>query len=236
MNLKHLFTIFIIIFLLLPISGNSQQIEGVLDPEDDNEARLNRLLPPEEVMDAVGITKGMVLAEIGAGRGRFVMQLAVRVGETGKVCAEDIDEAALRHLEGRCEKWGLFNVEIILGDVTNPKLPVGELDLIFVVSSYHHFRDPVELMRNARSALKTDGRLAIVEWLPWNKNDREGTTPDDLEAQMKAAGYRLISTERLEVSKPLNIYIFHPFEAKEFNENLNFVRHLISLKVRRIKK
>ncbi len=209
MNLKNLFVIFLIAFLLLfPKAGFSQQSLGVLEPEDDNEARLNRLLPPERIMDAVGVTRGMVLAEIGAGRGRFAVQLAVRVGETGKVYAEDIDAAALRHLKNRCEKWGLLNVETILGEVRDPKLPEGEMDLVVVVSSYHHFRDPVVVLQKGKSALKKDGILAIAEWLPHNKNDREGTAPEDIEAQMKAAGYELISTETLDVTKPLNIYLF----------------------------
>ncbi len=212
MRSKHLFIIFISIFLFLPVSSVSQQNKGVLDPEGNNEARLSRLLPPEKIIDAVGVTQGMVVAEIGAGRGRFAVHLAVRAGESGKVYAEDIDESALRHLENRCEKWGLDNVEAILGEVTDPMLPAGELDLIFVVSSYHHFKDPVALMRNARPALKAYGRLAVAEWLPWNEGDREGTTPEDMEAQMKAAGYRLMSTIGLDVSKPLNIYIYRAVE------------------------
>lgn len=214
---RNLFVILIPLFLLLSFSGIVQEPEGVLKPENDNEARLNRLQPPEKVMDTVGITPGMILAEIGAGRGRYVVQLAVRVGETGKIYAEDIDAADLKHLENRCKKWGLDNVETILGDVTDPKLPEGELDLIFVISSYHHFRDPVALIRNARSALKTDGKLAIVEWLPWGENDREGTFPDDIETQMEAAGYKLVSTETLSVAKPLNIYIFRPFSHFRFS-------------------
>jgi ubiquinone/menaquinone biosynthesis C-methylase UbiE len=162
-------------------------------------------------MDAVGIVPGMAVAEIGAGRGRYVVQLAARVGETGQVYAEDIDAAALRHLERRCETWGLDGiVESILGEKNDPKLPEGELDLIFVVSSYHHFSDPVTLLRSARPALKPGGRLAIVEWLPWSDSDREGTTPEEMEAQMNAAGYELVSTERLNEDKPLNIYIFLP--------------------------
>jgi len=201
---------FAAVFLLLSISAAAHQQKGVLDPENDNEARLNRLQPPEKVLDAVGVFRGMILAEIGAGRGRYAVQLAVRVGETGKVYAEDIDAAALRHLEARCEKWDLRNVETILGEAANPRLPEGELDMIFVISSYHHFEDPVALMRNARPALKPDGRLAIVEWLPWSKSDREGTSPEDLEAQMKAAGFTLTRTERLAMAKPLHIYIFHP--------------------------
>lgn len=227
---KHIFIIFISAFLLLSITGIAQQRKGVLEPENDNEARLNRLQPPEKVMDLVGITPGMILAEIGAGRGRYVVQLAARVGETGKVYAEDIDAAALRHLESRCEKWGLYNVETILGDVTNPKLPEGELDLIFIISSYHHFEDPVALMRKARPALKTDGKLAIVEWLPWREDDREGTSPESMEAKMKAAGYKLVRTETLSEAKPLNIYIFRPSNTQHVRDMV-VLSHLIRIQI-----
>lgn len=206
--------------LLLPTTGLPQQQTSVLDPENANEARLNRLLPPEKIMDLVGITPGMVAAEIGAGRGRFVVHLAVRVGGTGKVYAEDIDETALKHLEKRCAHWGLSNVTTILGQVKDPKLPPGESDLLIVVSSYHHFEDPVALLRNARPALKPEGRLAVVEWVPWNKNDREGTTAEDMEAEMEAAGYRLIRTESLDVAKPLRIYIFRPLEEQRMRSAL----------------
>jgi ubiquinone/menaquinone biosynthesis C-methylase UbiE len=153
---------------------------------------LNRKMP---------IKPGMVVAEIGAGHGRYVVQIAVRVGETGKVYAEDIDAAALRHLEQRCEKWGLEHVEAILGDVTDPKLPKGELDVIFVISAYHHFNDPIKLLRNARPALKPDGVVAIGEWL-------NATSPEQVKAQMKAAGYKLERTETFLEKNNLYIYIF----------------------------
>lgn len=220
MNLKYPFLLFIIAFLLLPKPGFSPQDRGVLEPESSDEARLNRLLPPNKIMDAAGVTQGMSVAEIGAGHGRFVLHLAVRLAETGKIYAEDIDASALRSVARRCEKWGLDNVETIQGDIADPMLPVGKLDLIFVVSSYHHFEDPVPLLQKARSALKVDGRLVIAEWLPWNENDREGTTEEDMAVHLISAGYELMRTEKLNVAKPLNIYIFrsnpvinseHPF-------------------------
>jgi len=179
----------------------AQDSQSVLTPESANEARLNGLQPPDQVMDAIGIRPGMVGAEIGAGRGRYVVQLAVRVGENGKVYGEDIDAAALRHLEGRCERWGLANVEAILGTVDDPKLPVGELDFIFIISAYHHFDDPVALLGNARASLKPNGMLAIAEWL-------RSTSPEDMEAQMSAAGYRLDRTETFLEENGLHIYVF----------------------------
>jgi ubiquinone/menaquinone biosynthesis C-methylase UbiE len=181
---------------------------GVLAPENPNEARLNRLQPPDQIMDAIGIQPEMTGAEIGAGRGRYVVQLAVRVGEGGKIYAEDIDAAALRYLDQRCERWGLTNVVSVLGHVTDPRLPEGELDFIFVISAYHHFSDPVTLLRNASSALKPEGMLAIGEWL-------QSTSPEEIEAEMNAAGYTLERTETFLEANGLYIYVFRLADAQQ---------------------
>jgi ubiquinone/menaquinone biosynthesis C-methylase UbiE len=195
-------SVFLLALLIIAVSALiAQEKKGVLEPETPNEARLNRLQPPDQVMDAIGIVPGMTVAEIGAGNGRYVVQLAVRVGTEGKVYAEDIDAGALNHLENRCKRWELKNVETILGDVTDPKLPQGELDIIFVISAYHHFEDPITLLRNARSALKSDGKLAIGEWI-------RATPPKRVETQMNEAGYSLERIEKFLEENNLYIYIF----------------------------
>jgi len=182
-----------------------QEPTGGLAPENANEARLNALQPPDQVMDAIGLAPGMAVAEIGAGQGRYVVQLAVRVGSQGAVYAEDIDDAALDHLTKRCRRWGLTHVTAVLGTPNDPKLPSGVLDRIFVISAYHHFEDPVLLMRNARAALKPGGRLAIAEWL-----GNAGTPQERMQAQMKAAGYRLDHIDRRLEANNLLIYLFQP--------------------------
>lgn len=197
-----------------PVRLQAQDQQGVLEPENAYEVRLNSLQPPGQVMDAIGVKPGMVVAEIGAGQGRYAVQLAVRVGANGKVYAEDIDAEALRYCEGRCRRWGLDQVQTIVGDVADPKLPAGELDLVFVISSYGHFSDPVTLMRKARSALKPDGVLAIVEWLPRDGRDTGKGSPQQVEAELKAAGFRLERTDPLLKANRMMIYIFRP-EAKK---------------------
>jgi tRNA A58 N-methylase Trm61 len=42
-------------------------------------------------MDAVGIKPGMVIGEVGAGRGRYTVFLATRMGDTGMIFANEID-------------------------------------------------------------------------------------------------------------------------------------------------
>jgi SAM-dependent methyltransferase len=182
--------------------------EGPTAPENENEARLNRLQPSAQVMDIIGLAAGMTVAEIGAGNGRYVVHLADRVGPTGRVYAEDIDAEALRHLKERCRRNGFANVETILGDATDPKLPAGALDLIFVISSYHHFGDPVALMRNARSALKPNGRLAIAEWVRDKDGRGDGTSPETMTDQMEKAGFALERTDTSFEANRLYIYLF----------------------------
>lgn len=188
--------------------------QGVLAPENANEARLNRLQLPDRTMDAIGIQPGMAVAEIGAGEGRWVVQLAVRVGAGGKVVAEDIDRAALAHLADRCARWALKNVETIVGDTNDPKLPAGQLDRIFVISSYHHFDDPVALLGKARAALKPDGRLAIGEWFPSASAGTTGTPPERLKSQMAAAGYVFERMETFLQDNGMYIYLFRPGEKR----------------------
>ena len=201
--------LFLTLMFLCFAWGSAAEPAGVLNPENANEARLNRLQPPERVLDAIGVRPGMVVAEIGAGGGRYAVQLAVRVGPGGKVYAEDIDADALEHLRQRCRRWGLGNVEAVLGEVTDPKLPAGRLDLIWIVSSYHHFNDPVALLRRARCALKPDGRLAIGEWISIHETGRHGTTSENIIKQMESAGYALERVETFLKANNFLIYLFH---------------------------
>jgi ubiquinone/menaquinone biosynthesis C-methylase UbiE len=201
-----------LVLVLLALIGPRPEVAGgpvdVLTPEGANEARLNRLQPPDKVLDAIGVRPGMTVAEIGAGRGRYAVQLAVRVGPVGKVYAEDIDAQALDHLRQRCRRWQLENVEVILGDVADAKLPPAQLDMIWIVSSYHHFDDPVALLRRARSALKPGGRLAIGEWITIREPGRQGATSKRIIEQVETAGYALERVDPFLKANNFLIYIF----------------------------
>ena len=108
--------------------------------EEIGEWSTNRRQPPDKVMAAVGVKPGMVIGEVGAGHGRYTVLLSAKVGETGKIYAEDIDRSSLDHLRKRCAKAGLSNVEIIAGEVADPLFPKASLDMVFMVLTYHHYR------------------------------------------------------------------------------------------------
>lgn len=162
------------------------------------ERGLNRRQPPVKIMDAIGLKPGMIIGEVGAGRGRMTMWLAERVGNNGKVYANDIDEEALEHLRKRCEREEFNNIEIILGEVEDPKLPAGALDIAFMINVYHHLDNPVPLIRNILPSLKPDGILAIVECDP-DKTDwgaeHECSSKENMEKDLEEAGFEIVRVE-----------------------------------------
>lgn len=163
---------------------------------DQWELRHNAIQPPEAVMDTIGVERGMTVAEVGAGRGRYVAHVAARVGESGTVYANDIIKDKLEYLEYRCDRDDIKNVETILGEETDPKLPGGKMDLVYMINTYHHLSKPVELLKNILPALKPDGRMAIIEHDPdkVGKGHSHSTAPEQVLKQTAAAGFELIRT------------------------------------------
>ncbi len=119
---------------------------------------------PEAALDALGIKPGMVVADIGAGSGYMSLRMAVRVGPTGKVYAEDVQPEMLRLLRQNEAKAKLSNIETVLGSEADPKLPAGKIDLILLVDVYHEFSQPQKMLRKMLEALKPDGRLVLLEY------------------------------------------------------------------------
>jgi ubiquinone/menaquinone biosynthesis C-methylase UbiE len=91
--------------------------------EERGERYTNERQPPDKIMAAIGVKAGMVIGEVGAGQGRFTVHLARKVGESGKIYANDINESSLEHLRDRCKRLGLNNVDIIHGQVEDPLFP-----------------------------------------------------------------------------------------------------------------
>jgi ubiquinone/menaquinone biosynthesis C-methylase UbiE len=154
---------------------------------------------PDQVMDALGIGEGSVVADIGAGGGWFTIRLAKRAGPNGKVYAEDIQPQMIEAIERRVTRENLRNVKTVPGTPLDPKLERGVLDAALIVEAYNEMEQPVVLLRNVALALKPNGRLGIVE----HKKDgfgpgpplEERVDPERIIRDAEQAGLRLISHE-----------------------------------------
>jgi predicted methyltransferase len=117
---------------------------------------------PAEVFDALLIKPGHRVADIGCGYGYFSVRLAAQVGAQGKVYAVDIDQKAIDRIRERKEREKLEQLEPVLGESSDPRLPA-DLDSVLIVDTYHEFRDWDRMMQAVLRALKPGGRLVIID-------------------------------------------------------------------------
>jgi SAM-dependent methyltransferase len=153
---------------------------------------------PDQIMDALGIADGSVVADIGAAGGWFTVRLARRVGPNGTVYAEDIQPLMVEAINRRVQRENLLNVQTVLGKANDPRLPSG-LDAVLIVDAYPEIEDPVALLQSVARALKPQGRLGVVDFTAGGGGP--GPAPDervDPQSIIKAAtsaGLLLITRE-----------------------------------------
>lgn len=110
------------------------------------------------------VKEGQVICDLGCGNGFYTLPLARLAGEKGRVLAVDIQKEMLDMLQQNAQKEGVANIEPILGDLHNPKLPDGKCDLILLVDVYHEFSHPEHMLAAIRKALKAKGRMVLAEF------------------------------------------------------------------------
>ena len=145
----------------------------------------------QAVMNLAEIRPGMTVADIGAGEGYYTVRLAQRVGESGRVLAQDIDRKVLERLGNRVERDRLDNVSIKLGAVDDPRLPADSFDRIFLVHMYHEVTEPYAFLWRLWPALKPDGQVVVVD--VDRPTDDHGIDPLLLSCEFRAVGFDLVA-------------------------------------------
>ena len=112
----------------------------------------------------LNLTKGMTVCDLGCGNGYWTLPMAKAVGIDGRVLAVDIQPEMLEKLRANAGRANLKNVEPVLGTVDNPKIPVGEVDLLLMVDVYHEFSHPQSMLWEIRRSLTPTGVVALLEY------------------------------------------------------------------------
>jgi ubiquinone/menaquinone biosynthesis C-methylase UbiE len=148
-----------------PISGRvyaqTMGVEGAdwLDrPEREKEEA------PSKAIAALAVAPGAVVADIGAGSGYYTSMLAKAVGPSGRVVATDLQPGMLDLIRARVTREKLSNVEIVQGRMDDPVLTARTFDLLLMVDVYHELAAPQAFVRKLKDALKSDGRLVLIEF------------------------------------------------------------------------
>lgn len=152
-------------------------------------------LKVDEIIGRLDLKPGQVVADIGAGPGIFSLALAKAVGPTGKVYAEEVDQAFVDHINQKLQVQHVTNVQPVLGAFTDPKLPAA-VDMAFFHDVLHHIEDRTGFLKALAPSVKAAGRIAIVEYDavkgPHNAAPALQVTKEQLDAWMADIGFKPI--------------------------------------------
>lgn len=170
--------------------------------QESQQEKRERELRMADIAQALGVTAGSKVADIGAGGGDFEGVMSRAAGAEGRVYAEDISQDALKRLRERVKKDHLANVEAIEGVADDPKLP-GGLDGAFMVIAYHEVENHEKMLEHVLAALKPGGRFVVVDMAPHKTAARPRAdqvknhviAAELVEGEMRAAGFEVVSRD-----------------------------------------
>ena len=150
---------------------------------------------PHEVITALKLKEGEVIADIGAGSGYFTFRLAHHVGDTGRVYAVDVSPDMIVHLNRRIRDLRATNVVTILSAPDDPLLMDASIDRFFICDTWHHIGNHPHYLALMKKMLKPGGQVVMIDF-------RKAQTPvgpplemrierDDLVKEMEKNGFRL---------------------------------------------
>ena len=166
----------------------------------DNAADIERLV------EALKLSPGSVVAEIGAGGGELSIGIAKRVAPGGRVISSELGAARVQSLRDAIAKGGAANIEVIDGNEARTNFPDGCCDAVFLRNVYHHFGDPPAMIGSILRALKPGGRVAVIDFPPRGnaatappgkrgENGSHGVSAATVASELTAAGFQIVKSE-----------------------------------------
>jgi ubiquinone/menaquinone biosynthesis C-methylase UbiE len=124
---------------------------------------------PDAVVNALGLSGGETVVDLGAGSGYFTFRLA-KVLPRGKVIAADTEAEMIRHIHHKATTEGISNVQPVLIQPADPRIPA-EADVVFVCDVLHHVADRAAWLDKLVGEMKVGARLVLIEF-------KEGPLPE----------------------------------------------------------
>jgi SAM-dependent methyltransferase len=172
----------------------------------------------QAIVEALALSTGSRIADIGAGTGFFTALFAEEVSDDGTVYAVEISPKFLEHLRERFAAEESTPVRVVEGTRNSVELPPSSIDLAFICDVYHHFESPQDSLASLLSAIRPGGSLVLIDFerIPGESPDwifehvRAGE--EVFRAEIEAAGF--VFTEEIQLEGLKNNYMLR-FERVE---------------------
>ena len=147
-----------------------------------------------QAIDKITLPANGVVADIGAGTGYYSFKLSAKVPK-GKVYAVEVQDEFITHLKNKKRTLNDSVVQVIKGSSISPNLPDNSVDLAIMVDVYHELEYPQEMLRSISKALKTHGKILLIEYRGEDPavaiKALHKTTVTQLDKELGANGFKL---------------------------------------------
>nr|WP_298789720.1 class I SAM-dependent methyltransferase [uncultured Allomuricauda sp.] len=154
----------------------------------------------ETLLQMADLSDGDRVADIGCHEGYLSTRLSKKV-KNGRVYAVDVREDRLKRLRENANSRDLKNIITILGDYDDPKLPERELDMVFIIDTYHEMDSHEQILRHVKRSLKPGGKIILLEklkeWVRGKSREEQvrahSLGPEYVRKELIQAGFTIIS-------------------------------------------
>lgn len=124
--------------------------------------------------------------------------MAKAVAPNGKIYAVDIQQGLLDYIDKRDKEENIRNIQTVLGEFDDPKIPARNVDLAFINDVLHHIEHRAVYLKALGTYIKPTGRIAIIEMNKDDPNTGHKSQPellvgrDEIVHWMSDAGFKLV--------------------------------------------
>ncbi len=133
---------------------------------------------PKKALNALSISPGMHVADVGCGAGHYTFNIAERLEGKGRVYAIDIRKNMLEKVASEAKERGLSTVEVIWGDAEKPggtRIADGVASVVVASNIFFQVDDKESLADELSRILSPGGELLVIDW----KNSFGGLGPTE---------------------------------------------------------
>jgi precorrin-6B methylase 2 len=165
-----------------------QGIDWLERPEREKEENTSKLL------GNMDIQQDDVIADIGAGSGYHVFKMAAKAS-AGLIYAVDIQEEMLQAIREQKTEKDVENIELVQGTEKAVNLSENSIDKVLMVDVYHEFSFPIEMLASIKKALKSDGKIYLIEYRAEDNSvpikELHKMSEEQAIKELNAAGFKL---------------------------------------------
>jgi arsenite methyltransferase len=168
-------------------------------------------------LEALNISHGEKILDLGCGRGEETLQAAHMVGSDGLATGMDLTEAMVIKARANAEQVGAGNAEFVQGDIEALPFPDNRFDGVMSNCVINHAPDKLKVYREIRRVLREGGRFVVADAV--TKESLPENVKNDPQAWAQCYGGAITESEYLEAIQKAGFSEVYILSRREYIKN-----------------